>query len=216
MFDDIEFGREFFEGLTSIDEAIAQRAALDPCRFCGGPLHRSDYLRKPRGGLVAAGGEEFVRRFSLCCGREGCRRRAMPPSLRFLGRRVYLKTVVIAASAIALSIASAAAVRRATGIAAGTTRRWLRWWRGSFAATSVYVDLSARLVPTPTRAMMPRSILTMLSDDPPQSVSKLLAWLLPITASEGCGSVWSRGLVAMLRRGALAQKMALLGVTSEM
>ena len=24
-------------------------------------------------------------RFSLCCGREGCRRRATPPSLRFLG-----------------------------------------------------------------------------------------------------------------------------------
>jgi hypothetical protein len=140
----------------------------------------------------------------------------MPPSLRFLGRRVYLGAVVIVASAVALSVASAAAARRATGIAARTTRRWLGWWRGAFAATSVYVDLTARLVPTPARAMMPNSILVMLSPDPQQSAGELLRWLLPITASEGCGSIWSRGLVAMLERGELAQRMALLEAASEM
>ena len=71
MFDEIELGREFFEGLMAIDAAILARAGGEACRFCGGPLHRGDYVRKPRGGLVAAAAEEFVRRFSLCCGREG-------------------------------------------------------------------------------------------------------------------------------------------------
>ncbi len=76
MFDEIELGREFFEGLTAIDAAILARAECEACRFCGGPLHRGDYARKPRGGLVAMAAEAFARRFSLCCGREGCRRRA--------------------------------------------------------------------------------------------------------------------------------------------
>jgi hypothetical protein len=44
--------------------------------------------------------ESFDRRFSLCCGREGCRRRATPPSVRFLGRRVYVGAVVIVASVL--------------------------------------------------------------------------------------------------------------------
>ncbi len=71
MFDLIELGIEFFEGLTAIDRAIVERAAQQPCRDCGGPLHRGDYPRKPRGGRIAAAAEVFSRRFSLCCGREG-------------------------------------------------------------------------------------------------------------------------------------------------
>jgi len=88
MFGEIGLGSEFFEGLVAIDAEITARVAAAGCRFCGGPLHRGDYDRKPRGGAVAVAAEAFTRRFSLCCGREGCRRRAMPPSVRFLGRRV--------------------------------------------------------------------------------------------------------------------------------
>jgi hypothetical protein len=60
MFDGIELGIEFFEGLLAIDEAIVERAAREPCRECGGPLHRGDHLRKPRGGLLAIAGEAFI------------------------------------------------------------------------------------------------------------------------------------------------------------
>ncbi len=51
MIDAFEFGREFFEGLMAVDRAIVARAAEERCRDCGGPLHRGDYPRKPRGGL---------------------------------------------------------------------------------------------------------------------------------------------------------------------
>ena len=132
MFDQIELVREFFEGLTAVDETIVARVAAAACPFCGGPLHRGDYPRKPRGGLVAVAAEAFRRRFSLCCGREGCRRRATPPSVRFLGRRVYVAAVVIVASVVALAAATASAVRRVTGIAPRTARRWLQQWRGPF------------------------------------------------------------------------------------
>ena len=107
MFGEIELGREFFDGLTAFDAGITAKVAAEGCRHCGGPLHRGDYGRKPRGGLLGVAGESLLRRFSLCCGREGCRRRATPPSVRFLGRRVYLGGVVILASVIA-SMASSA------------------------------------------------------------------------------------------------------------
>ncbi len=64
MFDRIELGIEFFEGLTAIDRAIVERAAEEPCRDCGGPLYRGDYPRKPRGGQIAPAAEAFGRRFS--------------------------------------------------------------------------------------------------------------------------------------------------------
>jgi hypothetical protein len=54
MIDPIELQREFFEGLTTIDAAIVERAAKEPCRDCGGPCIEGDYPRKPRGRLVAS------------------------------------------------------------------------------------------------------------------------------------------------------------------
>lgn len=71
------------------DDDTRQVAAAG-CPWCEGPLHRSDFDRKLCDGLIVEGGEEFVQRFSLCCGYEGCRRRATPPSVRFPGRRFYL------------------------------------------------------------------------------------------------------------------------------
>ncbi len=94
---DLELRGEFFERLFSWDEAIAERVAAEGCRHCGGPQHQSSDERKPRGGLIAGAGEAFSMRHSLGCGREGCRKRALPPSLRFLGRRAYLEAVVLLA-----------------------------------------------------------------------------------------------------------------------
>jgi hypothetical protein len=209
MFDEVELGIEFFEGLVAIDEMIAHEAAKSPCRFCGGRLHRSDYARKPRGGLFGAAGEAFSRRLSLCCGREGCRRRSMPPSVRFLGRRVYLGAVVIVGSVVALAAATAAAIRRATGIAPRTTRRWLRWWRGPFTKTPVHVDFCARAVGPPGRRRLPASLLEVLeTHERGDALMGLLVWLLPLTASEGFGSRWARGNLPNAVTKAVAQKMA--------
>lgn len=193
MFDPFELRGEFFEGLVAIDQAIVERAAEEPCRDCGGPLHRGDYPRKPRGGGLAVEAESFTRRFSLCCGREGCRHRATPPSVRFLGRRVYVGAVVIVASAIALTTMAVSAVVRATGVPARTTRRWQRWWRGPFTTSAPFVDLSARLVPAPERGQLPVSLLHRLAADQSVAVTRLLAWLAPITTmSSPDGSRWLR------------------------
>lgn len=65
------------------DRDLAAEAREQGCR-CGGVLHRADYPRKPRGGPSDLG-PDYGRRLSLCCAREGCRKRTTPPSVRFLG-----------------------------------------------------------------------------------------------------------------------------------
>ncbi|HLK41162.1 MAG TPA: hypothetical protein VKU41_30635 [Polyangiaceae bacterium] len=195
MFDRIEFGIEFFERLTAIDAAIVERAAAEKCRDCGGPLHRGDYARKPRGGLVAPWSESLVRRFSLCCGRDGCRHRATPPSVRFLGRRVYVGAVVILASVVALAVASGRAAARATGVPARTMRRWHRWWQGPFTTSAPFVELSARMVPSFARGALPASILNRLGGDPIARIATLLVWLAPLTTASAPDSTrFLRGL----------------------
>jgi hypothetical protein len=135
MVNEIDLGSEFFELLWQLDEGMARRVAAEGCARCQGPLHRGDFRRKPRGGLIAPAGESLVVRFSLCCGREGCRKRATPPSLRFLGRRVYLGVVVIVASLVvqALDAAEASRRRSSTGSKArggsGCAHCWSCWPR---------------------------------------------------------------------------------------
>jgi len=194
MFDQVVLGREFFELLERHDEAITGRVAAAGCPKCDGPLHRGDYGRKPRGGLIAAAGESFVIRFSLCCGSEGCRKRATPPSLRFLGRRVYLGAVVILACVMAQAMERAAEIRGATGVPVRTTRRWLGWWRGPFLGTEVFVAIRARLVGVAVERL-PAAIVERLSGTLAERARTMLELLAPITTgSVRDGARFSRGI----------------------
>ena len=180
MVDEVELGGEFFRLLEQVDEGVARQVAAAGCPRSEGPLHRGDYARKPRGALVARAGETSVVRFSLCCGREGCRKRATPPSLRFLGRRVYLGVVVIVASLIAQWLGTAETSRRVTGVPARTTRRWVGWWCGPFVETEVFLAVRARLVGLAI-GELPASIVAKLPGPWSQRVRAVLEFLAPLT-----------------------------------
>lgn len=182
MFGEIAFWNKLFVRLYEMDLKIVQRAAAAGCAECGGPLYRSDYPRKPRGGGVPLPEELFGRRFSLCCGREGCRRRATPPSVRFLGRRVYVGVVVLVASVV-LSAMSAAAAVRESGVALRTMRRWSRWWQGPFTATRVFVELCGRLSSPLSTQALPVSLLERLAGTAEERVGRALALVAPLTTS---------------------------------
>jgi hypothetical protein len=122
--------------LLRLDQDLARTTQAGGCRRCGGRLDRADYPRKPRGGPPELGSAHALR-LSLCCAAEGCRRRATPPSVRFLGRRVYLGAAMVGITALADG-APHAEVRRLRawlGLSARTLARWRRWWRGVFAAS---------------------------------------------------------------------------------
>ena len=181
-------GEEWFASLEEFDRQIAEAVAAEGCRHCGGPLYQGNYERKPRGGHIAEAGEAFTLRHSLCCGREGCRKRALPPSLRFLGRRVYLEAVVLLASARAMALETLCLARGATGVPARTLRRWHTWWAAAFPSSAVWTQLRARFVPPPPAdSELPRSLLeraeAVLGVDAAVSDVLLLAarWLSPVT-----------------------------------
>ena len=188
MFDQIKLKREFFEALLQQDERMVCEVAACGCPVCQGRLHRADYARKPRGALIAPEGEAYVTRFSLCCAREGCRKRTTPPSLRLLGRRVYLGAVVIVASMFARVIARTE-IRRVTGVPAQTTRRWLEWWGGAFVSTEVFVAVvQARLIGVAVDAL-PASIVLRLPGSLPEQVRAMLELLSPLTTGQGARRV---------------------------
>jgi hypothetical protein len=195
MFDDDVLGSEFFEGLERVDQAIAAAVREGGCGRCGGPVHRGDYARKPRGGARAGAGEGQTRRISFCCGAEGCRRRATPPSLRFLGRRVYLEAAVLVASAVGVALTRAREVRRATGVPAMTVRRWLAWWSGPFVATEVFSELCARFVGGLPRHALPVAIVEKIEGSATARLELLARWLAPLTTrSVADGSRFLRGI----------------------
>jgi hypothetical protein len=98
MYHELPRGASFWLFLFSIDQDLAETTREKACP-CGGRLHRANYPRKPRGGPDDLP-EPYRQRFSFCCERDGCRKRTTPPSVRFLGRKVYLGAVVILISAM--------------------------------------------------------------------------------------------------------------------
>jgi hypothetical protein len=204
MFDDVGLEVENFAALMRADARIAAAVAEEGCPYCGGPLHVANYQRKPRGGLLADAGEAFALRHSLCCGHRGCRRRVLPPSLRFLGRRVYLEAVVLFASAWAQVANALRVVQARTGISVRTLRRWLCWWREEVPQLGWWAELRSRLLPpAPDERELPRSLLDALART---SSTTELAWLAakclaPGTTSMGDAARFVRAVAASPARG---------------
>jgi len=116
---------------------------------CAGPLHRGAYLRKPRGGPADLPDECAVR-LSWCCGREGCRRRVLPPSVLFWGRRVYWGAVVLVVTALRQGRVAGSTAHRLQvlfGVTRPTLTRWLRYFRALFPQTPTWRRLVGRLGP---------------------------------------------------------------------
>ncbi|MBI3456493.1 MAG: hypothetical protein HY002_11985 [Candidatus Rokubacteria bacterium] len=153
----------FFEFLLCCDRDLAEEARMRGCLICKGVVHRADYERRPRGeprGLS----EEFARRHSFCCARQGCRKRVTPPSLRFLGRRLYLGAVVVLVAAMREGPTPTRLERlqEMLGVCARTVRRWQQWWRETFPQTAVWVTIRGQLAQPVETGRLPGSLLERL------------------------------------------------------
>ena len=128
----------FYSLLLKIDEDLAAKTRKSRCP-CGGCLHSARYPRKPRGGPANLD-PAYGHRASFCCEREGCRRRTTPPSVRFLGRKVYLGVVVVLISALRAGASPPAArkLHALFGIDRRTLGRWTVWWRESFPKSAFW------------------------------------------------------------------------------
>lgn len=179
-----------WEFLFRLDQGFAAEARDRGCP-CGGALHSARYPRKPRGGPLDLG-PEHSSRLSLCCAREGCRRRTTPPSVRFLGRRVYLGAVVVLVSALREGITAkrAAHLRELLGVSLRTLRRWRVWWRDAFVASSFWKSVRGRFLPPVEVSALPASLLERFSGDDDRSrLIQALAFLSPMTTTSAISAM---------------------------
>ncbi len=169
--------------LSSVDKDLAECARRDGCS-CGGRLHCADYPRSPRSGLDHLP-DECRYRFSFCCDRDGCRKRVTPPSVRFLGRKVYLGVVVVLVSAMRQGPAPRR-VRELSnlfGVDRTTITRWRTFWRDHVPSTPFWKSARARLVPVVEIVTLPLSLVEAFGrgNDPYQDWVRLLRFLSPLT-----------------------------------
>src|ERR1700719_4426075 len=166
---------KFHEQLLAFDRDLAASARAARCRLCGGALHSGSYDRKPRGGPAGLG-QEYAERFSFCCAVDGCRTRATPPSLRFLGRHVYLATVVTLISARQLGITPSRLARLSIvpGLDRRTLARWRAWWRSTFSDGSFAAAARAAVATPITIAALPVSLLERFAGDVREQLTALL------------------------------------------
>ena len=106
-----------------------------PCPYCNGPLHFANYPRKPRGEPEGLPEECFIR-FSLCCGKEGCRHRVTPPSCRFMDRRVYWHSVILVIVSVCQNKASGIfKLSKLFGVSRNTINRWIIFYQDVFPSS---------------------------------------------------------------------------------
>ena len=168
----------FFRLLLRIDQEFAVQRRVGGCA-CGGVLHVDDYPRKPRGCPLELRAD-FSSRFSFCCNR--CRTRATPPSVRFLGRRVYLALAVVLLSG-ARPGPTAASARAATllEVPVRSLQRWRQWWQERLPLSAFWQAASARFLPPIAAATMPGALLARFVGTAAQSLLRLLVFLSPLT-----------------------------------
>ncbi len=181
----------FFATLTRFDHDLADRVRAAGCG-CGGRLDSARYPRKPRGGPAELG-SEYEWRLSFCCARDGCRRRVTPPSVRYLGRRVYLGVVVVLVSAMThgLSVRRVSELHAHLGIGLRTLRRWREWWRHAFVESRFWRGVGGRLMPPIEEDALPASLLERFGGDAAVRAVRVLELLAPITTRSVPGAMVS-------------------------
>ena len=181
----------FYQLLFRMDQEIAAEVQAGGCCFCGGVLHSARYPRKPRGFRSALSKNDYSR-LSFCCASDDCRRRTTPPSVRFLGRKVYLGVIVVLISALehGLSPQRRRQLIDTLNVPEQTLWRWQRWWREVFGEGPWWRMQRAGFVPPVLACRLPGELLGRLNGvDLRERMMRLLWLIAPLTTTSWSGSL---------------------------
>lgn len=178
--------RAFFEFLLRIDVNIAEAVGEQCCPHCDNEAHVNcaNYRRKPRGGRARAVEKSDVR-FSFCCSADGCRRRVTPPSIRFLGRRVYFSCVMMLVFVLehGASEKRCSELGKLIGADQRTIYRWRVWWQRDFVTNDVFRGTKARHGGQLESSELPGSFVRLFSGHPCEKAMRALLLLLPLSTT---------------------------------
>jgi len=180
-----------YKALFRIDQEIALEVQSAGCSYCGGVLHRAGYPRKPRG-IRSALDASYKTRLSFCCATEGCRRRTTPPSVRFLGRKVYLGIVIILVTATqhGLSDKRRKQLIERLDLYPQTLSRWRKWWREHFPSSRCWQAEQGNYIPPIDTGQLPGALLGRLKgQDLRHRLCLLLRLVAPISSPSWSGFI---------------------------
>jgi hypothetical protein len=183
LYQDLLADARFHQLLFAFDADLAASTRAGRCALCHSAMHWANYPRKLRGPRARLLAEEHCCRFSVCCARRDCRKRATPPSLRFLGRKAYLAAMVVLIAAMQHG-ATAVRVKRLSemfGVSRRTIDRWRTWWLATFAASPFWQAARALIMPPVDQECLPTSLLERFAGGLEERLVALLRWLGPIT-----------------------------------
>ncbi|MGK5084883.1 hypothetical protein WDW37_16465 [Bdellovibrionota bacterium FG-1] len=164
----------FFQSLFIHDQELCLALKLKPCARCGGKLDVANFKRKLRDG---PNGD--ILRLGLCCRRDGCRKRVLPPSMRFLGRRVYSSLTVI------LYLEFRDLLGFEPEICRRTLGRWREFWRQHLAEGSPFMRWARAQgrLPVAQPGECPKAILLAFGFPAEESWLPALKFLTQFSAS---------------------------------
>ena|GEM_PF-212226 len=184
MCQSIPVDASFWFNLFQLDRYIAEQVRKLGCPHCGSKLHVANYPRKPRGVRRDVLGPEYTQRFSFCC--SVCDKRTTPPSVRFLGRKVYLGSIItlLSAGAHGLSGDQRARLLDELDVPAQTLHRWRCWWTQHVPASATWRSLSGWFSPPIPPCALPGELLTRLQGPTlARRLQHLLRLICPLTSS---------------------------------
>jgi hypothetical protein len=150
----------FFYELYIIDTRIAEYYRRMPCPHCNGPLYFSNYFRIPRGETVVGLPKEYFIRYSLCCGNEGCRRRVIPPSCRFLDRKVYWHAaILIIMSEFQNTKVCVFKLAKKFNISRNTIARWIKFYQNIFPSSRKWQKIRGMVAAFITNDELPSNLV---------------------------------------------------------
>jgi len=152
----------FFKVLFEMDLMLAGQVKARRCPRCGGPLHFARFLRNPVGCFIKLP-EEYRVRQGLCCGH--CRKRVLPASTLFMGRRcAYRCAVLIFLSLRQDGRRTTAELSHMLDIDVGTLRRWFVYFREEFRFNDSWQRLRGFVSPEVRDGCLPGSLLSYFID----------------------------------------------------
>ena len=184
----------FLRALLDLDSKTSVQVRAGHCPHCGGPLDSAPYPRKPRGVLQELE-KEFSKRLSLCCRAEGCRKRTTPPSVCFLGRRVYAAVSFILLSMLRHGVTDKRERQLRRELHAQipaddrTLSRWREWWQHILPATPFWRAAKGLLGNAMLSVGLPAGLVKSFTGDAPRQLMSTLKFISPLSTSS-CRS-WS-------------------------
>ena len=179
---------KLYQLLFRIDCHFSEIVKQQGCPFCNGTLHQADYPRKPRGPFKNLP-EEYQKRHSLCCSCENCRKRSLPPSCRFFGRKVYFWPVILIVMTLRqnkVNSYSAGRLMSLFNISRNTLKRWFQYFKYSFPLLPQWQRVRG-LIPTHiSNHEIPGSLLSFyLHHFKDEKMEALIQCLIVLTFGDG-------------------------------